>query len=305
METETYDLMPHNFSNTYSLSLMDKQKALFIGIGGGSDVIGAYAIASILQSQNSSAKISYGLCVSAKNKYSGFDKLSKHLFQRSSDIPEDIDELSTSLSLVIKMKEYERNISQPYLLVRPPKYEKVKPEVSHTEYEKMVREAFQDALNIIEPDIIFAIDMGGDSLTCGEEDEYGFDRTGLRALQQLNKSFIYIVLGPGCDGESTIEMIRTAIKHQAYAGSLLGEFDLNQEIEFMSPISRALLDPKRTPNIIADAKAQLDKFSKNTTSMITIPRHRQPNIPLNWLIKGIVFEGSKLSLGHSVNQSKS
>jgi hypothetical protein len=185
--------------------------------------------------------------------------------------------------LAINLQYFDNNLPAPYLLVRPKE--------NFTE----IKNAFADALSEINPDLIIAVDMGGDSLTCGLENENGFDRTGLRALKALNQNFIYIVLGIGCDGESTIAMINNAVEIQYNANSLLGKMNLDKLVDIWYPISSKLLEANRTPNIIANAKFQLD--SDNYDELTEIPRHEKHLlVPTKWLNKGLVFDGNKLNI---------
>lgn len=138
--------------------------------------------------------------------------------------------------------------------------------------------------------------MGGDSLTCGVEDEYSFDRTGLRALKQIGSPFIYIVLGPGCDGESTIEMLQSAIEKEVSCNSFIGEFLLDEVVKYMQPVSVNTLSSDRTPSIITNAQNKIGKELHLKSGYIEIQRHRKPTIPIEWIVKGIAFDGMKLSI---------
>ena len=63
-----------NFLNiNYQLSQKLKGKILIIGIGGGSDIVGAYALGKILQQNNPNARISVAVAVTPKSTYKGFD----------------------------------------------------------------------------------------------------------------------------------------------------------------------------------------------------------------------------------------
>ncbi len=290
------ELIPKTFNGKFDFSTIKSNKIFVLGIGGGSDVVGAYSIARLIQQLNSQTQLSYGLCVSQKNDYTGFKLLNDNLFQRSTEHIENPDELHTSLALVLKMRKFDKGLEPPYLLSRPAKYDKLKNELSIADYNLLVKRAFENAINYIKPELILAVDMGGDSLTCGMEDEYSFDRTGLRALKQIGKPFIYAVLGPGCDGESTIGMLQTAIKTEISNNSFTGEFALNDLVESMYPVSSELLHNDRTPNIIANAKIKMDEKPDIKNGLIEIQRHREPHIPINWLVKGLAFDGLKLSI---------
>lgn len=290
------DLIPKYINNLFDFSRLNSKRIFVIGIGGGSDIVGAYAISRITQNSNPISIISYGLCISYKNDYSGFTKLNENLYVRSIEHIENPDELHTSLALAIKMKEYDTAIGAPFLIARPPKYDKLKNQFSVSDYHVMVKNSFENAINVINPDLIIAVDLGGDSLTCGVEDDYSFDRTGLRALRQIGKPFIYMILGPGCDGESTIEMLQSAIEKEISFNSLIGEFSLDEVVKYMHPVSSNTLSSDRTPNIISNAKRKIEDEPELRSVCIEIERHRRPTIPIEWLVKGIAFNGLKLSI---------
>lgn len=102
-----------------------------------------------------------------------------------------------------------------------------------------------------------------------------------------------MVLGPGCDGESTSEKIINALKTENSVGSLLGVFEMSKEIELMSEISTKFLDNDRTPNIISNAYFSIMKNPDNQYKCIKIERHIKPLVPLKWLIQGLIFDGNK------------
>jgi hypothetical protein len=290
------DLIPKHLNKSFDFSCLNSKNLFVLGIGGGSDVVGAYAIARIIQKSSPSSQISYGLCISYKNDYSGFTKLNENLYVRSVEHIENPDDLHTSLALVIKMEEYDRELEPPFLIARPPKYDKLKNQARLSDYNTMVQNSFENAINFIKPDLIIAVDLGGDSLTCGVEDEYSFDRTGLRALKQIGSPFIYIVLGPGCDGKSTIEMLQSALAKEISFNSFIGEFSLDEVVKYMKPVSSNTLSTDRTPNIISNAKSKIHETPELKNAFTEIPRHRKPTIPIEWLIKGIAFDGLKLSI---------
>lgn len=273
----------------YNFPTMGNKKVLVVGIGGGSDVVGAFGIARFLQESNPNAKISYAVSVSPKTNYEGFEKLSDWLYKRKNHNKLEIaDELHHTLSLVVKMQEFDKN-EQPLLIVRP----KYKEKLTVKEHQEQVTIVFKETLNILNTDVIIAVDGGGDSLTGGVSDnvETEFDRTGVRALQEFGKPFTYIVIGPGCDGESTIEMLKGAVKHENENNSFLGHFDLSPFIEKWEKLSSKLLKDDRTPNIMRLANNEIKNNPKIINELQAIERHRKPKIPLKWLITGLVFNG--------------
>ncbi|MDE0471296.1 MAG: DUF1152 domain-containing protein [Ekhidna sp.] len=275
----------------FNVSKIKGDNIFILGIGGGSDVVGAYGLASIIKTSNPKSLVNFGLCVSKKTDYTGFKKINNSLYQR--DNPQSAsNNPHTSLKLIGDMASVGSHLPNPYILSRLPKYGKISKKYSLLEFYQELYNEFLNALNFINPDVVIAIDMGGDSLTCGVEDENSFDISGLKTLKKIGKPFIYIIFGIGCDGESTVEMITNALEKEYVKNSLLGEFSLSELIDLTGPISKSILNKDRTPNIIADAQSTLDKSGDG---MITIPRHIEPQIPLSWLVKGIAFNGLKLS----------
>lgn len=275
----------------FNLSEIKESNIFVLGIGGGSDVVGAYGLAITLRKLNPKATVNFGLCVSRKENYCGFKKINNSLYQRDNS-QRSINNSHTSLELIQKMGDYDKDLPSPFLLARLPKFEKVSEKYGLGDFYRILRSEFSNAINHINPELIIAIDNGGDSLTCGVEDVNSFDRSGLRTLKRIGKPFIYIVFGVGCDGESTVEMIVNSLEKEYEAKSLLGEFDLKEIIELTQVMSKSILKNDRTPNIIADA---VSVYENSEDKLITIPRHRKPQIPLSWITKGVAFDGLNLS----------
>lgn len=273
----------------YNFPSLENKKVLVLGVGGGSDVVGAFGISRVLREKNPSAKITYGVSVSPKKEYDGFEKISDWLYRRETKKNiEIVNELHHTLSLVVKMREFDNN-EQPLLLVRP----KYKMGNTVEEHQEQVANVFKETLNILKLDFVIAVDGGGDSLTGGVSDdvETEFDRTGIRALQMYGNPFTYIVIGPGCDGESTMEMLKGAVKFESENNSFLGHFDLSPFIDKWTNLSLKLLEDNRTPNIMRIANDEVKRDQTKINNTKTIERHRKPQIPLKWLITGLVFDG--------------
>lgn len=268
------------FKNTfYKIPTKLKGNLLIIGIGGGSDVVGAYALGKFLKENNPSATINIAVAVSPKSDYDGFDNLQENLYQVNSDKVADLSKLHHTLQLIKEIYNFDKSFS-PYLLVRP----KYREDTDISIHKKDVAEVIGKSLNFLNPDFIIATDNGGDSLTGGMSDnvEKEFDRTGIRALQKFGRPFEYIVFGAGCDGESTKEMILASIGHEKH--SFKGAFSIIEIAELWRSISERFLPKDRTPNIILSAL-------NLSNQEIEIPRHRKPLIPVEWLKVGVVFDG--------------
>ena len=75
----------------------------------------------------------------------------------------------------------------------------------------------------------------------------------LHSLAASGIPFTQLVLGPGCDGESTVEAMRNAVRAADLAGSLLGVMPLDGVVPAMAEMAKTL-DANRTPNILARAR---------------------------------------------------
>ena len=105
-----------NFLNiNYQLSQKLKGKILIIGIGGGSDIVGAYALGKILQQNNPNARISVAVAVTPKSTYKGFDCIEENLYR--ANVREDVDltKLHHTLSLIKQMSNFDSQFL-PYVL---------------------------------------------------------------------------------------------------------------------------------------------------------------------------------------------
>lgn len=124
-----------------------------------------------------------------------------------------------------------------------------------------------------------------------ENPELGRDRQVLAALRSSGIPFVHIILGPGCDGESSIEAMRTAVHDMHSRGLLLGWFSLDGALSTSMARLAQSLSPNRTPNIISQALANLEDASDDSVEeLFTIRRHgREQSIPAQWLTIGLAF----------------
>jgi hypothetical protein len=266
-------------SKKYSFPENIKGNFLIVGIGGGSDIVGAFATGKLLKQLNPKASIHIGVAVTPKKNYDGFTLLSSNLYQANSDKIENESDLHHTLSLVKQIISLD-NQFLPYIFVR----QKNNEATNLVDHRKAVYNSIKSSLDFLKPDYILALDSGGDSLTGGVSDnvEMEFDRTGVRALQKYGKPFDFVVFGPGCDGESTQQMILSSMQREIEIYK--GAFNLKELTTIWKPISTKFLPSHRTPNIILSA-------FDNSEEVVRVPRHREPLIPSEWLKVGIVFDG--------------
>lgn len=150
-------------------------------------------------------------------------------------------------------------------------------------------------------DVIIGVDTGGDSLTGGVELKEAkelhkgvVDRTTGRDVQVLNilKNLTiethHVVFAPGCDGESTVDELKTALFKASSTAKLScsGSFSLEPMISTLKATC-ANLDETRTPRIILSAFA-----SSQNEIEIPVRRGRKPLcpvVPREWLTRAFDF----------------
>jgi len=114
-------------------------------------------------------------------------------------------------------------------------------------------------------DEIIAVDIGGDSLT----HENGRDVEMLAALRATGLPVKHLIVAPGADGQSSCEELAVALAACTVA---FPAADLRPLLETLGPH----LSVDRTPNIILSA---LDTSDEE----VNIPRERRPTMPARWL----------------------
>jgi hypothetical protein len=142
-------------------------------------------------------------------------------------------------------------------------------------------------------DLLVGIDAGGDSLARkGGRGRMGRDQRMLAVLQRTGLPLLHVVVAPGCDGEASYEDLRAVIDEQVADGRYRGCFALEE----MLPIFRAFrgsLGPTRTPQIILAAAE--GRLQSPRSGWVSVPRGREPVVPLWWLKTGFVFAPGSLA----------
>ncbi|MDR0523967.1 MAG: hypothetical protein LBG62_06060 [Candidatus Methanoplasma sp.] len=262
-------------------------EAFVLGIGGGSDAIGAFAVASAIARAGGRAR--YGLCVSEKPAgYPGFETIDENLYLRGGAGPDPaLLEGIWSLKLLHDMSGRDEILGNPPLMaVTGLKSGDAAGNARFAE------EAFSRLAAHMRGSRLITVDMGGDSATGGKDGDGGFDRANLRALKASGVRFTHLVLGIGCDGETEPGDFSDALDRQEEAGALLGAFELGDIADSMR-FAEEIVPLHRTPNIISKAKAELDA-GLPADEPVEIPRHDRKRIPRGWLAGGLAFDGGKL-----------
>jgi len=252
-----------------------------LGIGGGNDVVGAYTVATIIKNTHPESKVIYGSCLSAnKENYIGFSPISEGLYIRDSINTEPNE--NHSLRLVQTLKKFDSDLGEPYVIIADDKRKNG----------RIVKES----IDYFKEYTFITIDNGGDSLTGGKEGKNGFDYKNVMCLKDMKKSFLHIIFGLGCDGESSIERIKNMLNYQSQA--IIGMFVMDEIAKILLPMMPDIQHPERknvdTTMIVLEANNHMLSNPKSE-ELYLIPRHeRNIQVPYAWVNTAVVFCGQKL-----------
>jgi len=261
-------------------SIIDKN-ILVLGIGGGNDAVGAFIVASIIKKAHPERNIIYGSCLSARKKnYIGFSQITDGLYIRN--LKNDEFNENHSLRLVQTLEKFDGDLGRPYVIIAD----------DTRENERISKKT----IDYFSEYALITIDNGGDSFTGGKDKKKGFDYKNLMYFKEIKLSFLHIVLGLGCDGESTIEFIEKMLQFQSQA--VIGDFELDEFTKILSPMITDIQHPERknvdTTVIIHEANNHMLN-NPQSEELYLIPRHeRNIRVPYAWINKAIVFNGQKL-----------
>ena len=287
---------------TFSLPVLKAtERGLVIGMGGGCDVMGALAVAQAWQQVSEpGATIIFGNCVSPRPMPDNFVQLGPHLWRCPAEVvplqPADGAYGSARIE-----QSLPRGAEGSPLLFVIPRNGKGRPPPALADVTAANSAALATALAEVRPDRVVGVDLGGDSLTGGvdfeSDPECGRDRQVLHALRASRVPCVHLVLGPGCDGESSVEAMSEAVRRLDSNGALLGVLPLD---DLIGPLSRygTTLAPNRTPNII---KAAFERRAKLATlqpqactsdgGLCTICRHgHTAQVPWAWLTVALALD---------------
>jgi len=255
----------------YSFSDCAGRRVLVVGLGGGCDIISAYALARWLMSCRPK-QVVYGN--TKKTEDQSVDLLSPHI-GRFPGPPEPLrPSVRTHGTALIDRSIPRGNDGCPLIFLLPRR---------ETE-DRELREEIKG----LGYDLLIGVDTGGDSLAeMASHGRYGRDLRMLRVLQSTELPVTHVVIAPGSDGEGSYERLAGCLSQQEKRGRFQGSFGLEPMIPILKRFA-ASLPPTRTPNIITAAfEGRLT--SAGLSGYVEVPRGIRPVVPLDWLTRGFVF----------------
>lgn len=296
-----------------SLIFRSKYRSILVtGMGGGCDVFTAHALANSLRALEpvlqGGTRVSFGNCVGYREGLERHEKLDACLYQvKAGQALAEGDQGYGEVRLEESLFEKKDASFGPYLsVIHHKRVSSTLPlvsDVTKANSEGLIQ-AWANRF-----DLIVAVDNGGDSITGGIDFhghvELGRDTQVSLALQQFQSTgkgeYLHVVMGPGCDGESSMEALHAAYNQLVAKGKLLDTVDLHPLLE--ETFARtSILGETRTPNIMYNAnKLLLQEAKKNeegeqgggTTSSslvrMEVPRGDRHRIPAQWLCSAWIF----------------
>jgi len=247
------------------------KKVLIIGVGGGCDIITAYAFSKMLH-QDEKTKVIYS---NTKTKIrEPLDPVSHHILRVAEKRITLAPKTHTHGTTLIDQSIPRGPDGCPWIIHLP------RSGAGLDELAAEIRE--------MEFDLVISIDTGADSIiseaTSGPK---GRDQRMMNMLNRLGTSYFHVVVSPGCDGETTFTQLTETITEFTASEEYLGCVSILDIVPMMSELARPLKF-NRTPNIIAEACSHY--FNKlDEDQIFEVPRGLKPKIPIKWLSVALIF----------------
>ena len=240
-----------------------------LGLGGGCDVITAYAASRLLSP--GAARVVYG---NTKTDSAGpVERLTPHVARVASPVPEPGHKPKGCGSAAIDHGVPRGAHGSPWIVLLGRDHD---------------ADALATEIASLGFDLIIGVDAGGDSIvTKRGRPRRGRDQRVLAVLLRTRVPVLHVVVAPGCDGESRTGDLCDALAARLNAGAYRGCFPLAPILPVLREQSSGLSEA-RTPRIVlAAADGRLDRTA---TGRVVVPRGCRPAVPPSWLAHAFVFE---------------
>jgi hypothetical protein len=271
-------------------------KVLVIGTGGGCDIITAYVVAQKLPGLSKAVAWGNTKRPGRGNPMGSPDGCTPlrpgshlHIVNESKPLVQDANYYGTC---GIDGSIPKEGVFGSPIIVRLPRPEKEGDKVD----ESILKDIAAEIRTHLPFDAILGVDAGGDALTGGIDHDgdpsTGVDQMMGRVLSYTGLPFILCVCGLGCDGESSMALIRQHMNREIKEGAYLGSVPMHSWSGEFKTLAHALA-PTRTPNLMA-AACDRDTHPPETSSELMVIR-RGPvhqSIPVEWLSRAYFFSRS-------------
>jgi len=241
------------------------KRVLVVGIGGGADIISAYAFASLLDVGEE------GCLVVANTKRRDESDLI-HLTPQIAHLPPRDPAAETNRrhgTTGLDRMVPQGDLHSPWIFLLPK--------------DKAASATLAEEIASFGFDVIFGVDTGGDVLKgLGGRKGGGRDGQMMRLLQTLDVPSWIVVVGLGADGETRVPLLQTVLNE--LQDELLGPFSLAPLYPIFEQF-RERLQATRTPNIILAAAV----LAEAGAAEMLVGRCQKPTVPIAWLTSAYLF----------------
>jgi hypothetical protein len=245
------------------------RKVLVLGLGGGCDIITAFAFSSLLNGETSQEIVYANTKVGDVGRV---DPVTAHILRVAGPL--------------IESDRRVRGRGRSWIDHSVPRSPNGSPWIVLLADELAERELV-DEIRSLAFDLVIGVDTGGDSIASKRgRGHRGRDQRMLRVLRQTGLPLLHVVVAPGSDGEASCEDLQTVFRQHAGAGRYRGCFDLGPLLPVFQSY-RESLGPTRTPQIILSAVE--GRLARTAEGRVIVPRGRKPVVPASWLTAGFVF----------------
>ncbi len=265
------------FSKPFQFPDCAGRKVLVLGLGGGSDIIMACAVARLLPASGPTRGIIYANTKREREPHLG--RVASLVYRVA---PEESDPYAGAIledahgTTQIDHCVPRGDEGCPWIFVLERKDEKTRAQLA-------------EDIRALGFDLLIGVDIGGDSLVKdATSGPWGRDQQMLAVLRSTGLPMLHVVVAPCSDGESSADQMKTALRERLEDGRFLGSFSLEPLLPLLRDLSeRASLECNRTPRIILAAAE--DRLEDVGDGRVVVPREREPVVPRRWLLHGFVF----------------
>lgn len=248
------------------------RRILVLGIGGGCDIVSAYALSTLVP-RTGSRKVYIGNTKGSKRFKAGLEKISGHIYKLPPEgtriAAQEVGFQFGTAKIDLKIPRGDDGIT--YMVQAPKKHDETKEVV--------------DELKALGLDSILAVDTGGDVLkSVGRKP--GRDQRMWRIIRETGIPALLLVVAPGVDGETSHAEMTRMIAARIADGTCLGVVELKPLIPMLERF-KTFYGKNRTPNLIL--RAWNGDLSGTRPGWVTIPRHENPAYPREWMKWAIAF----------------
>lgn len=249
------------------------RKTLILGLGGGCDIITAFALSRLLG--DPASRVVYAN--TKTGDVGAVEPVRPHILRVTGPL--------------IEMGRRVRGRGKAWIDHGVPRDANGSPWIVWLNSEVAERELV-DEVRSLGFDLLIGVDTGGDSIARkGGRGHLGRDQRMLGVLQRTGLPLMHVVVAPGSDGEASFEDLRAAFAEQAAVGRYRGCFALEPVFPILRGFSEAL-SPTRTPRIILAAAD--GELADAGDERVVVPRGRKPAVPRTWLTTGFVFASEEV-----------